>query len=359
MPKLNLYIAVFSLVLIFGLLKGYTAIGFTEWAFYGRALGWFVLIAYMLFGFFIVNQFGRLGIVRVTETLILSLSIIISICFFVTIFPSIGTNLLNQDHLSQFSGLVMNRNAFAFQLLICSALYVVFAPFLGTHLIPDRGHAMAKNFVFFEALHGLVVLGIYLTGSRAGILTWLLVTSFFMLAGVVKSRLIFRSIAYALAILLIAKLASFCLSLTGSLGQIAAYAPVYSAESSDLLRLDTIVRGIEMWISNPVFGAGLGVFFEASRVYYDQHIVIHSTPVWVLAELGLVGFVVLAVIAFNISKSAFLVDLKKPENACLLIIMAHFLVFGLVHEIFYQRIFWLAIGLCLAVPLSKRKPVKS
>lgn len=44
-PKLNLYIAVFSLVLIFGLLKGYTAIGFTEWAFYGKALGWFVLIA--------------------------------------------------------------------------------------------------------------------------------------------------------------------------------------------------------------------------------------------------------------------------------------------------------------------------
>ena len=103
----------------------------------------------MLFGFFIVNQFGRLGIVRITETLILSLSIIISMCFFVTIFPSIGTNLLNQDHLSQFSGLVMNRNAFAFQLLICSALYVVFAPFLGAHRIPDRGHAMAKNFVFF------------------------------------------------------------------------------------------------------------------------------------------------------------------------------------------------------------------
>ena len=102
----------------------------------------------MLFGFFIVNQFGRLGIVRITETLILSLSIIISMCFFVTIFPSIGTNLLNQDHLSQFSGLVMNRNAFAFQLLICSALYVVFAPFLGAHRIPDRG----RDLVFYAPL---------------------------------------------------------------------------------------------------------------------------------------------------------------------------------------------------------------
>ena len=108
-----------------------------------------------------------------------------------------------------------------------------------------------------------------------------------------------------------------------------------------------------------VIGAYLGVFFETSRIYYDQHIVIHSTLVWVLAELGLIGFIVLVVIAFNIFKSAFLFDFNKPQNACLLIIMAHFLVLGLVHEIFYQRIFWLAIGLCLAVPSNKRKPVKS
>ena len=364
-PKFNLFIGLFSLVLIFGLLKGYTAIGFTEWAFFGRALGWFVLIAYMLFGFFIINQFGKLGIIRITETLILSLSIIIAVCFLVTIFPSIGIKLFDRANLSQFSGLVMNRNAFAFQLLICSALYVAFAPFLEARKTPARGHGMAKNFGLFEALHGLVVLGICLTGSRAGILTWLIVTSCFMLAGVVKPRLIFRSIAYAIAyviaFLLIAKLGIFGLSLTGSNDQIAALGQfgVYSAESSDLLRWDTIARGIDMWISNPFFGAGLGVFFETSRIYYDQHIVIHSTPVWVLAELGLVGFTLLIVIALSVFKSAFLLDFKKPENACVLIIMAHFLVFGLVHEIFYQRIFWLAIGLCLAVPLNKRKPVKS
>ena len=42
------------------------------------------------------------------------------------------------------------------------------------------------------------------------------------------------------------------------------------------------------------------MFFETSRVYYDQQIVIHSARVWVLAELGLIGFVVLSVIAINI-----------------------------------------------------------
>ena len=51
--------------------------GFTEWAFVGKALGWLVLIAYMLFGFFTVNQFRHVGILRVTEAMILSLSAII------------------------------------------------------------------------------------------------------------------------------------------------------------------------------------------------------------------------------------------------------------------------------------------
>jgi hypothetical protein len=100
------------------------------------------------------------------------------------------------------------------------------------------------------------------------------------------------------------------------------------------------------------------VFFETSRVHCDQQIVIHSTLVWVLAELGLIDFVMLAVIAINILNLLSCL-IKKPWNACLLIIMAHFLVFGLVHEVFYQRIFCLDVGLCLAVPLNQRKPVKS
>ena len=86
-----------------------------------------------------------------------------------------------------------------------------------------------------------------------------------------------------------------------------------------------------MWISEPVSSTSLGVFFATSRIYYDQHIVIRSTPVWVLAKLGLIDFVVLTVVAFNIFKSALLFDLKKRANAYHLVIMSHFLVFGLIH----------------------------
>ncbi len=364
-PKLNLYIALFTIVLIYGLLKGYTAIGFTEWAFYGRALGWLVLLAYLLFGFFIVNQLRQVGIVRVTEVMILSLSTIIIMSFFTNTLFLMGIISSPLNYENQFSGLVMNRNAFAFQLLICSALYLVFSPFLNANQLRMHGHRVLKHFLPYEALHGIIVLGIYLAGSRAGIITWLLVSSIFMFAGVLKPKPILRSIGYALAIFLILTFVSFLLlnseflfnqelAITSN----TALQPYFSAAHSDTLRWDTVVRGIKMWTDNPIFGSGLGVFFAASANFYGKSTVIHSTPIWVLAELGLVGLTLLAAICFNFYKSAFVHDLKKPKNACLLMIMTIFLIFGLVHEIFYQRIFWLAIGLCLAVPWSKRTAIK-
>lgn len=359
-PKLNLFIALFSLVLVFGLLKGYTSVGFTEWAFVGKALGWLVLIAYMLFGFFTVNQFRHVGILRVTEAMILSLSAIIFVRICSEAIFLMGIISTPLTDLGQFTGLVTNRNAFAFQLLICSALFMAYAPVLSAKQIFGRGHKIMNRFVFFEVLHGLIILGIYLTGSRAGILSWLFVTSGFMFAGVLKTRVVLHSVGYALVILLISKLGLFLLTQSGTVVTETVFLkPVFSGGESNSLRWDTISRGIEMWASNPIFGAGLGVFIETNTSNYQRPTVIHSTPVWVLAELGLIGFTLLVLTSFNIIKSAFLFDIKKPKNACILIIMSHFAIFGLVHEIFYQRIFWLAIGLCLAVPFYKRKSLKS
>ena len=62
--------------------------------------------------------------------------------------------------LGQFTGLVTNRNAFAFQLLICSALFMAYAPVLSAKQIIGSGHKIVNRFVFFEVLHGLIILSI-------------------------------------------------------------------------------------------------------------------------------------------------------------------------------------------------------
>ncbi len=66
-----------------------------------------------------------------------------------------------------------------------------------------------------------------------------------------------------------------------------------TSETSNAERIMTLKGGLKLFLAHPVFGAGLGAFVfdyfkESGRVQ-----VIHSTPLWLLAELGVVGAVVM------------------------------------------------------------------
>jgi hypothetical protein len=72
-------------------------------------------------------------------------------------------------------------------------------------------------------------------------------------------------------------------------------------------------------LDHPVFGAGLGAFRNQMILTLDGlPLVIHSTAVWLLAELGIVGFLIFA-------------ESFTPG------------------DMLYQRTFWLLIGAALAV----------
>ncbi len=47
---------------------------------------------------------------------------------------------------------------------------------------------------------------------------------------------------------------------------------------------------IEMWKSNPIFGAGLAAFIAAHMDDFKDPLTILNTALWVLTEIGLVGF---------------------------------------------------------------------
>jgi hypothetical protein len=85
-------------------------------------------------------------------------------------------------------------------------------------------------------------------------------------------------------------------------------------------------------------------------LWHGDPIVIHSTPVWILADFGLLGALVLGAIYVRM----LLFSCKRSSRAApfraVAMILGIFAIFGLVHEIFYQRTFWLALGICLALP---------
>jgi O-antigen ligase len=121
---------------------------------------------------------------------------------------------------------------------------------------------------------------------------------------------------------------------------------------SNTERLESVWGGINLFLAQPIFGAGLGTFME-SKVQTGKPLVIHSTPIWLLAEFGLVGFAVFLAAAFTIVRT----QLRKFDATAKFLLLAFlaFAVVSTVHEILYQRAFWLLVGAGLATPIVRAR----
>lgn len=352
-PKFNLLLLLFSSLLVLAFLNGVKVIGVTQWALTGRLFGWLVLLGYLSVGVLTVSYLGRVGVARFVETLVATAVVVILFHAVLRLFVFSGW--FNYSELSlNFEGFSGNRNAFAFQLLVCSILLLAYASsrsIVGS-LVFFRNIKVRRE-IFLAIIHGIILAGLMLTGSRAGILTGIILLVVFLIVGLVERRMFVRSVFYG-----------FCTWLLFAWGlpvlieiflndQVMVQSQ-FSGEGSDQHRWQTIVRGFYMWQENPLIGAGLGVFIETSSSWSALPIVIHSTPVWVLAELGLLGAGLMLAILFWIASSVTKAGLDKTANRAVIMLLGVFLIFGLVHEVFYQRIFWLVLGVCIALPFDER-----
>jgi O-antigen ligase len=114
-------------------------------------------------------------------------------------------------------------------------------------------------------------------------------------------------------------------------------------------RLFSLVEGWKLFETAPMFGAGLGAFrhlgFEGSSTGIP--LLIHSTALWLLAELGVVGFLVFAIPFVRI----FLSEAKtcvEEASAVAVLCMVAFVVMATPADMLYQRTFWLVMGAALA-----------
>ena len=138
--------------------------------------------------------------------------------------------------------------------------------------------------------------------------------------------------------------------------QSATVQSAISGEYSNEERIATLVYGFKMWRNSPFFGEGLGVFIANSESWLGRPTVIHNTPLWILAEFGLLGAAIFGWSLLKIGR--YTIDANQPESnlsrSALLLLLTLFIVFSLFHEMLYQRIFWLIGGALLATPLVSR-----
>lgn len=329
----NLSLILFGVALILAFLIGWSRIGITSWALGGRVTGWLVVTGYLLVGYSIADQFGSFGFRMAAQILGVTASCIVFYQLSIISVPCLKFLKINAMH--SFEGFSGNRNAFSFQLLIITCLLLP--------LLKKGRTCRGPNSVVTTCL-SFCSAGALLSCSRTGQLVLALLY-------ILSTALGISSVKHC------------ALALSGSAAIISGFYALlpsltnyqYSHSGSDHLRFKADLIALKTWCSYPVFGSGLGTFIESSERHLGVQMVIHSTPIWILSEFGLFGFSIFLFAAWVLYSHIQRVKAWSgtPQQMSLFLTLIAFSLFCQLHEILYQRIFWLALGLTLAVSCRK------
>lgn len=346
--RFNLALGAISLLLLLGFIRGWLEIGVTQWALAGRLLGWLVLLGYLSAGYLIVSNAGLHGLRRLAETLAAVAAVVVTMQVILRLLDHWGVD--TGVHLTpNFEGYAGNRNAFAFQLLAVVALILGYSRVYARY---GGGLRRSAQPWVFAVLLGIALVGLGWTGSRAG---WLVGLVMLLIAGI--SRLADRRMLGSGLIVAIILWVGVWMGTQYAPVQSAPVQSALSGDYSNQERWATMIHAVELWRASPVFGAGLGVFVAKSSAWLGHPQVVHNTPLWILAEFGLVGVAVMGWVFFLLARHAVRFGRFSSARGILLLLILAFAVFSLAHEIFFQRIFWFVLGAVLAQVVVSRARV--
>lgn len=375
----NWILVTYGALLLFGYLVGWMKIGVTQWALSARLMGWVVLLGYLSAGYLLVAYGGDKGVRRLLE--VLATAAVLVVVWHVVARLLFGYGLLMHEPTPNFEGFSGNRNAFAFQLLAVLALSLSYSKVYARQLIGEaRGIFTAwRSWVPV----GFLIVGIVWSASRTGMLVAMIMLSVAYFRNALDRKLILLGAVFAAllwgivwvlqnpAVVLtpVINAGVFVLNAIRSdlaeglalAGQNipkpnAAIQSLISSPESNHERWATLRYGFEMWRHSPFIGEGLGVFIANSTERFGHPTVIHNTPLWILAEFGLLGMAVLGwsflkLVTYSIKPSS---SSNQLSRSALLLLLVLFMFFSQFHEMLFQRIFWLIGGALLGMPLLLR-----
>lgn len=393
--EFNWILFLFGVLLLFAYVIGWMKIGSTQWALSARLAGWIVLLGYLSAGYLLVAHIGNKGLRRLME--VLATAAILVIVWTVVTRLLYGYGFDVPEPTPNFEGFSGNRNAFAFQLLAVLALSLPYSKIYARQFVGNRNGIFSTWRSWVPI--GFMIAGVLWSASRAG----MLVAGIMLIVAYCRNYLDRRStllgIFFAavlwgivwnlenpaviitpvltwllMALDAIATAINALLNMGGasseghgfaeSLATIrqnlptssAAIQSAISSAESNHERWATLLYGFEMWRHSPFIGEGLGVFIANSPERFGHPTVIHNTPVWVLAEFGLLGAVVLGWSYLKLGLYAIKSNSSgsRRTRAALLLLLTLFIVFSQFHEMLFQRIIWLIGGALLGAPLILR-----
>jgi hypothetical protein len=319
----NLAVTAATVVLAISLFIGAYRFGWTTWAVVNRFLGWFVLLAYGATGALIVGAAQKVGLRAILLTFAGAAVAVAGLEIALVIVKSLGLQVPVDPVAVQ--GFALNRNLFAFQLVMAMSVILGFA----------------RGAVLRIVVLALVIAALFFAGSRSGWIAATLVLAVGLYLRTTNVREILSSLACA-GVLIATGIAA------GSDHPMPVVVPTASSTQE---RLVSITGGLNLFWNHPVFGAGLGAFRnQMIPTPEGLPLVIHSTAVWLLAELGAVGFLIFAVSFIYVFLKEWKWAATDQISALIVLCLTGFAVTSGPADMLYQRTFWLLIGAALALP---------
>lgn len=339
----SLWFFAVTIVLITSYLLGLERFGGTSWALYNRLLGWPVLLGYFACGVLFVRAWGNNGLRRLCEAVVVTaVSIVVITLIGKVLEPLLGTGLSNSTNFNGFSG---NRNTFSLQLVlsIC-CLFVV-----------SSLKRRAYNEWVWSVCLGILLFGVFQTISKAGMVVLIGVSVLSIFLNLVDRRIfLYGLIVLSILLFLNWGVASVVPPAIYPMPQINVINVVNQFGNGE--RIYSLLGGLALWQEYPLWGAGLGAFIGQEVAAGNAPLVIHSTIVWILAECGSIGtIIILTMPIYGLYKVIKLPSVIQTLAGKLLFLSVLSLaIFGLVHEIAYHRLFWFLFGATIPALMSRR-----
>lgn len=360
-PFFALGLLAISAVFILALAIGWSRYGLNQWAIVNRGFGWIIILGYLAAGGALVWAGKSNGRALVLWSFALAGAAVAGIEVALLLANLLNVNFPADTFVVPLRGYAGNSNAFALQ-MIMTVIAAITAHRLG---------AGSGSRTLLRVILVVTALATFYSLSRSGLGTFLGAVLLFIIFSTRAERRerLFDGFVVAAAVLVAFASPDIFSAINNLLPQassafgdptglefdrrvLAHMEFSASRSSSDGERWQSIVEGWNLWREYPVFGAGLGAFVQNRFDAGLPILIIHSVPVWIGAELGVLGFGVIGAVFIGLVGLAIKM-LRDTEyfawGSGLLIMLAALAVSGAVHDFFFQRSFWFLLGIFAGV----------
>ena len=236
-----------------------------------------------------------------------------------------------KDYLSSLTGFFINRNNFSYFLLIIFVINFYYLGFYKKYFLNSKKNTskffqfISSNLIIYRMSLVFISVGIILTKSRAGNLSFMIILfSIFLIEYLKNKKLTFNLILVISVLLLDLLILSNILGLEALIDRVAA-----TSIEGEASRLSVFLIGLKEFLNFPILGYGYGGFEVLYRLNHDIYQTfynhVHNDFIQFLGEFGILGFSLFSFWIFRIIQN-FKRNLNKNIYELNMIIILTFLI---------------------------------